>query len=290
MITQTRNSKSSWDEQSLLGSLATCEQQRLLRLTAGKATTADLLWAQPWRLLELNNQQVADPWQVEVLRARKTNWLICGARGSGKTSVVAAMVFVTAVLNGQFAVVLSASELQALELYRRFKTMYQAFPASPGEVMVTQAEFENGGRIVVKPASERSTRGYHGASLLVLDEAARIPDEIFAGVIPSISMAHGRIVAMSTPFGKRGWFWNEWEQSTEDSESRWTPAYVPWQKCPRITPRMVEDYRSMTDALAGELGVAQEYECRFLDQTAGSPFDLSRWESMCDSEAHLIDS
>ncbi len=197
------------------------------------------------------------------------------------------MVFVEAVLNGNFAVVLSASQDQVNELYRRFKSIYQEaqqtcgedpyFPA--GEVLVTQAEFSNGGRVLTRPASERSSRGFHGAKLLVLDEAARIPDDLFAGVIPSVSMAGGRIVAMSTPFGKRGWFYEQWDKAVSKKEAtRFTPAYIPWDRCPRVTPRIVADYR----ILAGEMGVRQEYLCEYLEVSLGSPFNMSNWRGMLD--------
>lgn len=191
------------------------------------------------------------------------------------------MVLVEAALKGNFALVLSASEVQVNELYRAFKRMYlehqEHLPA--GEVLVTQAEFANGGRVLTRPASERSSRGFHGAKLLVLDEAARIPDDLFAGVVPSVSMAGGRIVALSTPYGKRGWFWEQWDKVVNQHQrSRWQPAFVPWWKTNRVTRSIVEDYRILT----GDLGVSQEYECTFHDVIAGNPFDPSAWERMMD--------
>lgn len=202
------------------------------------------------------------------------------------------MVFVDAVLNGKFAAILSASEIQGLELYRSFRKMWEeergGFGMPDGEVKVTQAEFSNGGRILIRPASEKSSRGFHAVSLLVLDEGAQIPDELFGAVTPSISMVNGRIVAMSTPFGKRGWFWEQWNQTInhpiKNPPFKWVPAFIPWTKCPRIRPEVVETYRMFR----GELGVRQEYSLEFLDVQAGSPFDLSRWDSMGDAGLEML--
>jgi hypothetical protein len=40
-------------------------------------------------------------------------------------------------------------------------------------------ELENGSRIVTLPGSEKTIRGCSGTSLLVLDEAARVEDELY---------------------------------------------------------------------------------------------------------------
>jgi hypothetical protein len=245
---------------------------RFERLVNKKLNESDYLWFCPWKLLG----KTCYEWQKQVLSKRLTNWIICGARGSGKTAVVAAAIFVEAVLNGNFAIVISASGDQVCELHRRFKEIYTRFPVVKGDVQKTQAEFENGGRVVTRPASEVSSRGWHGAKLLVLDEASRIPDEIFAAIGPTISISRGRKMAVSTPFGKRGWFWDQWDKSYNHHMGTWAPMFCPWQRCPRITPQIVEDYRSEN----GDLAALQEYECRFLDLAIGSPFNMSRWEGM----------
>lgn len=218
-------------------------------------------------------------------KQEKTNWLICGSRGSGKSSVAAAAVFRESVLNGNFAAVISATEMQVTEFHRNFTHIWNRYHdllGISGDVQKTQAEFSNGGRVVTRPASEVSVRGLHGVKLLVLSEASRIPDALASAIDPVLVISKGRRIAESTPFGKRGWFWEAWDKTVNQNHPTiWTPALIPWNKCPRITPM---DYQNYTDSF-GELMAKQEYGCEFLDLAAGSPFDLGRWEEMMDSDS-----
>ena len=69
-----------------------------------------------------------------------------------------------------------------------------------------------------------------------------------------LAVSRGRLVALSTPFGQRGWFWEEWEGG-----GPWKRVQVTWRDCPRITADFIaEETRSM-----GAAWVAQEYECSF---------------------------
>jgi hypothetical protein len=251
--------------------------ERGQRLATGKATQADLLWAQPWRLLK-----TPDPWQKQVLTERWTNWIVTASRGSGKSSVAAAAMYLEAVIEGKFVLVLSASGDQVRELHRRFAEMYQEFPVVKGEVLATQAEFANGGRVLTRKAKESTARGFHGVSLLVMDESSRISDELSAAIGPSIAISKGRKMAISTPFGKRGWFYENWCKANDPQEqSLWKPMFRPWRGCPRITPAIVENYRQEN----GDDMVRQEFECEFLGMANGSPFCMERWERMlCEME------
>ncbi len=73
----------------------------------------------------------------------------------------------------------------------------------------------------------------------------------FARCAPSV---RGGIVALSSPFGQRGWFWQEWETNPEFKKIK-----VPWQQCPRITPAFIESERRAL----GDAWISQEYGCSF---------------------------
>jgi hypothetical protein len=53
-------------------------------------------------------------------------------------------------------------------------------------------QFPNGSRIIGLPGSEETIRGFSAVSLLLVDEASRVPDDLYMAV---------RL--MSTPCGKR---------------------------------------------------------------------------------------
>jgi hypothetical protein len=70
-----------------------------------------------------------------------------------------------------------------------------------------------------------------------------------------LAVSGGRLVCLSTPFGKRGFFYQEWA----DEAAPWQRIRIPWQDCPRIRPEFVaEETRAM-----GEPWVRQEYGCSF---------------------------
>src|SRR5579883_1510143 len=69
-----------------------------------------------------------------------------------------------------------------------------------------------------------------------------------------LAVSQGQIVAISTPFGQRGWFFNEWE-----SDRKWKRVKITYQQCPRITEEFVAEERKAM----GDAWVQQEYECLF---------------------------
>ena len=105
------------------------------------------------------------------------------------------------------------------------------------------------------PGTEETIRSFQGVNLLVLDEAARIPDELYASVSPMTGVSKGRVICLSTPFGQRGWWWREWF----NEKAHWQRFRIPWNHCPRLTPEFIEEERLKF----GDSWIEQEYECSF---------------------------
>ena len=93
-----------------------------------------------------------------------------------------------------------------------------------------RAELSNGSRIIALPGSSITVRGYAKAKLIILDEAARCPDELLAALRPMMATADGSLIALSTPFGKRGWFYEAWSSG----ELTWRRVKVPASDCPGL--------------------------------------------------------
>ena len=53
------------------------------------------------------------------------------------------------------------------------------------------------------PANEATVRGFSAVSLMVVDEAARVPDDLYEAVKPMLATTDGALWLMSTPFGRR---------------------------------------------------------------------------------------
>src|SRR5262249_23755419 len=86
-------------------------------------------------------------------------------------------------------------------------------------------------------------------------EAARVPDDLYRSVRPMLAVSRGRLVCLSTPFGQRGFFYDEWTNGGPD----WTRFRITAADCPRIGADFLEQERRSL----GEGWVNQEYLCSF---------------------------
>ncbi len=83
--------------------------------------------------------------------------------------------------------------------------------------------FGNGSRLVGLPGNESTVRGFSAVSLLLVDEAARVSEDLYLAVRPMLAVTDGAMWLMSTPFGKRGFFWEAWERGGAE----WLRVRVP---------------------------------------------------------------
>src|SRR5262249_46209279 len=113
---------------------------------------------------------------------------------------------------GALVLLCSPSLRQSGELFRKVLHLFEALqrPVAVRTTSALQLELVNGSRILSLPAQEETIRGYSGVNLLLIDEAARVPDALYRSVRPMLAVSQGRLVALSTPYGKRGWFYEEW--------------------------------------------------------------------------------
>jgi hypothetical protein len=152
---------------------------------------------------------------------------------------------------------LSPSLRQSGELFKKCLATYKNLgrPVSPESETALTLTLENGSRIVSLPGSkDGNIRGYSGVDLLVIDEAAWVADSLYMSVRPMLAVSGGRLMALSTPHGTRGWFYEAWR-----GVENWERYEVPATMCPRISEEfLAEEKRNM-----GEWWYAQEYGCVF---------------------------
>ena len=197
-----------------------------------------------------------DPWQMEVLTSRHTRLLLNCARQAGKSTAVAILGLSEALwLPGTRVLLLSRSHRQSTELFRVVRDYFLRL-GSPMKARLTVHEMHlaNQSSVVCLPCREDTIRGYSNVSLLVIDEAARVPDDLYRAVRPMLAVSGGRLVCLSTPYGKRGFFYEAWV-SRED----WLRVEVPATQVKRIPPEFLEEERRAL----GESWFRQEYLCSF---------------------------
>jgi hypothetical protein len=226
------------------------------------AIAADLARAlDPVRLAEHAGFE-PDDWQASVLRSAAPRLLLNCSRQSGKSTVAALLGLHTALYDaGALVLLVSASLRQAAELYAKCVAVYRALgrPLPTTTETALRLDLSNGSRIISLPASEQTVRGYSAARLLVEDEASRVDDALYYSIRPMLAVSGGRLILMSTPFGKRGHFYEEWTNGGE----AWERVQIPAHECPRIPAGFLEEERRAL----GPFWFRQEYECQFSETT-----------------------
>jgi phage FluMu gp28-like protein len=201
-----------------------------------------------------------DAKQMELLRRPVRRLLLNCTRQWGKSTITAAKAVERAhTRTGSLTLVVSPSARQSGEFLRKaaaFVRRLEIAPRGDGDNEISLL-FPNGARIVGLPGTESTVRGFSAVSLLLIDEAARVGDEMYKAVRPMLAVGDGDLWLMSTPFGKRGFFWEEWSKGGP----QWERIVVPATECPRIPASFLEEER----ASLGERWFRQEYLCEFVD-------------------------
>jgi len=201
---------------------------------------------------------VPDPLQSDVLQAAEPNLLLNCSRQWGKTTIIAAKTLHFALFHPNSTTLVAApSERQSLILLRRLQNFFSrlSLKIAPVPGFPFSSLLPNGSEIIALPASADTTRGFT-AHLLVFDEAARIPDQIFHALAPTRATTAGPVWLLSTPNGPSGFFYDIWE----DPNSGFRRFRIPASDCPRITP----DFLATERLILGDVMFRQEYHCEFL--------------------------
>jgi hypothetical protein len=159
---------------------------------------------------------------------------------------------------GSLVLVASPSERQSAEWVRKAERFVRALGVKPrGDGANAQSILlPNDSRIVGLPGAEATVRGFSAVSLLLIDEAARVPDDLYRSLRPMLAVGQGELWLMSTPFGKRGFFYEEWRNG-----QGWERVTGPATECARIPAGFLEEEQRVL----GEQWFAQEYMCEFTD-------------------------
>jgi hypothetical protein len=205
-----------------------------------------------------------DAIQAQLLTTTSRKTLVLCCRQWGKSTITAIVALWEALYAAPaMVIVISPSQPQSTELFKKIRTAWQQLTGAPAaeQESLTRMELSNGSRIISLPGSEKTVRGYSAASLVIMDEAARVPDELLQAVRPMLATTSGRFIALSTPAGRRGWLYEQWERGED-----WERFSVKGVDCPRISKEfLAEELQTF-----GPMRFAEEYECAFIDQNTSA--------------------
>jgi hypothetical protein len=225
---------------------------------------------------------IPDTWQQDLLRSHSERILLNCSRQSGKSTMSAIIALHTALYHpGSLILCLAPALRQSQELFAKIAGYYRDLgrPVSPVGERRLSLELKNGSRIITLPGTEKTVSGFAGASLLVLDEAARIEDELYYSTRPMLAVSGGRLIMMSTPYGQRGVFHEEWIGGSGE----WQRFRVSANQVPRISPEFLSEERRAL----GSRWFEQEYMCVF-GELEGAVFSREAIDRMFDTEYKLL--
>lgn len=214
-----------------------------------------------------------DEWQLRAMQASvpppgagPPRVAITAARQTGKSETASIRVaWEMAYRPGSTTLVVSASERQAAVIADRVWDAL-AFVGEPARgAQRTQRQItlpQTGSRCVVLPSSSSSLRGWT-STLLLIDEAAFVPDDAIYTVSATTVATGGGIIAISSAGFPTGFFWQV--MTDPDRFPEWSRFKVTAYDVARIGADVIEQARrSMTpDAFA------REFLSEFVGSAAG---------------------
>ena len=239
-------------------------------------------------------------WQIDALSPVDTadRLLLLAARQSGKSTIVAGSTQHTAKYTPEaLNLIICPAKDQSGEVMEKITVGISRDQELMDDLLrdgVFMKEFRNMSRIIALPGTERSVRGYSAPRTIILDEAARVLDPTYMAVRPMMTGTKTNMIAMTTPFGKRGWFYRAW---TTSKNWRKIMVRIPWDPIDgSLVDSMPEDeYKAYWAELGinayysprhskkqlqedldemGDVWFRQEYCCEFLEE-GGSLFSYA---------------
>jgi hypothetical protein len=201
-----------------------------------------------------------DERQMEVLRSGAKRGILNCTRQWGKSTIAAALAVHRAYAEkGCTVLVASPSRRQSGETVKKAEILLDRAGIRTRKDGINEISLvlPNGSRIVGLPGGDAKVRGFSAVSLLIIDEAAYVEDSMYKALRPMLAVSDGDLWLMSTPFTKRGFFYESWQHGGPD----WLRVSVKATECPRIDAAFLEKERR-------DLGAEwfrQEYMTEFID-------------------------
>jgi|TARA_Y100000310_G_C20701853_1_gene830732 hypothetical protein len=206
--------------------------------------------SKPWLTL--------DKWQKDLINSEGDVVVISG-RQCGKSTGTSILAAETALKKPNQFIVIGAYVIDQAQLI--FRKIHEYILANnkkqlKSRVTLNFLELKNGSKILCRPIGDTGAgmRGY-SATMLIIDEAAFVPNRAWEAIEPIISVTKGRTILLSTPQGKRGFFYKA------SINKNYTKMKVSARECPRHTKKFLDQKQSELSPVA----FATEYLGEFID-------------------------
>lgn len=200
------------------------------------------------------------PWQEQTMRTTSRRVLILCNRQAGKSTVIGAKAAQGLIYAPGTYLIIAPTLRQSRLLFKKVRGIYKRLAGAPRirKDTDTEMELENGSLLVALPGDDDANiRGYSQPRAIYIDEAARVVDKVYTALRPMLAASTtSQLIALTTPYGRRGWFFEAWDAGTG-----WDRITITANDCPHITPEFLEEERQGMS----EFQYRAEYLCEFTD-------------------------
>lgn len=197
-------------------------------------------------------------WQKKFLRSPRKKAILNCSRQAGKSTITACLALWRSLFWPRSRIlILAPCQRQSELLLEKIEDLVLNLPSGAIGLKATKEslEFPNGSKIIALPSDDNKVRGFSAVDMIIIDEAARVSYHLYHAVCPMLAVSDGWLILLSTPKGKRGFFYEEWV-SDDDT---WERVMVPATECPKIPSAFLEYQRENRP----EHVFNQEYMCVF---------------------------
>ena len=211
-----------------------------------------------------------DAWQQEVLDT-DGNIVLRSGRQVGKSTVISIKAGEYAAKNSNKTImIIAAVERQAYLLFEKvlaylesnYSKMVKKGKDRPTK---TKVKLYNGSTIYCLPTglTGYGIRGYT-VDLLIADEAAFIPEDVWTAVTPMLATTGGKLILLSTPHGKKGYFYERFQDDSFNSFHISSEEVASKRQEPQRSD-MIE-HQAKQKERRSKREYAQEYLGEFIDE------------------------
>jgi hypothetical protein len=239
----------------------------------------------PSEMFRIMTGHVPDPWQSEYLVrtdsspcSRQRNLLLT-ARQVGKSTVVGVRCARRLLKwKGQQVVTVSKTETQAKLLSRRIARGVARWVPRGSWLCdnISEIELPNGNTMYTLPGGNpEGIRGF-SPTLLVLDEAAFVPEELIAALSPMLARTKGDWDMLSSANGPAGTFY---EAAEGEQKGDWSQITVTAEQCKAYDQEFLESEKRRL----GDARFMREFFCKFTSPE-GAFFSLQSIDALLEGD------
>jgi len=196
--------------------------------------------------------------QRALLQSAGRRVILNCTRQWGKSWMAAVAVLHHALTRAGAMVVVAGPGLrQSGELFLKVKALARRMGVRTKRdgVNALSAVFPNESRVVAVPATKDRIVGFSGVTMLAIDEAAMVKDDVYFAVRPMLVQSRGTVWLLSTPRAREGFFWREYSEG-----EGWERVEVKATESARFgAAELEEEERAMGAKL-----FAREFLCQFV--------------------------